>query len=140
MFILIFKNVRKGVTHFYYFLEAYQRSWAILNAIFEGNSSSIISESRNYLGKGKSNVEGERGSSRKGFESITRHTTLVQVLSNIYKVKLTICTMKQKRNGYVELKCFQTSLFRHPFLMVQITLFSMLFLGLDLDPGSLSYL
>ena len=108
--------------------------------MFEGNSSSIISESRNYLGKGKSNVEGERGSSRKGFESIARHTTLVQVLSNIYKVKLTICTMKQKRNGYVELKCFQTSLFRHPFLMVQITLFSMLFLGLDLDPGSLSYL
>ena len=85
-------------------------------------------------------MEGERGSSRKGFESIARHTTLVQVLSNIYKVKLTICTMKQKRNGYVELKCFQTSLFRHPFLMVQITLFSMLFLGLDLDPGSLSYL
>ena len=91
MSILIFKNVKKEATHFYYFLEAYQSSWAILNAIFEGNSSSVISESRNYLGKGKSNVEGQRGSSRKGFESIARHTTLIYVLSDMYKVKLTTC-------------------------------------------------
>ena len=140
MFILIFKNVKKEATHFYYFLEAYQSSWAILNAIFEGNSSSVISESRNYLGKGKSNVEGQRGSSRKGFESIARHTTLIYVLSDMYKVKLTTCTMKRKRNGYVELRCFQTPLFPHPFLRVQITLFSILILGLGLDPGSGSYL
>ena len=140
MFILIFKNVRKEAAHFYYFLEAYQRSWAILNAIFEGNSSSIISESRNYLGKGKSNVDGQRSSSWKGFESITRHTALVYVLSNIYKVKLITCTMKRKRNEYIELICFQTPLFPHPFLRVQITLFSMLILGLGLDRGSGSYL
>ena len=68
MFILIFKNVRKEATHFYYFHEAYQRSWAILNAIFEGNSFSIISESRNYLGKRKSIMEGQRSSNPKGFE------------------------------------------------------------------------
>ena len=76
--------------------------------MFEGTSSSVISESRNYLGKGKSNVEGQRGSSRKGFESIARYTTLIYVLSDMYKVKLTTCTMKRKRNGYVELRCFQT--------------------------------
>ena len=52
MFSLIFKNDRKEATHFYYFLDANQRSWAILYAIFEGNSSSIISESRNYWVKG----------------------------------------------------------------------------------------
>ena len=140
MFILIFKNVRKEATHFYYFLEAYQRSWAILNVIFEGNSSSIISKSRNYVGKRKSNVEGQRGSSQKGFESVARHTTLVYVLSNIYKVKLTTCTMKRKRNGYVELRYFETPLFPHLFLRVRITLFSMLILGLGLDLGSGSYL
>ena len=83
MFILIFKNVRKEATHFYYFLEAYQRGWAILNAIFEGNNYSIISDSRNYVGKRRSNVEGQRGSSLKGFESIARNATLVYVLSNI---------------------------------------------------------
>ena len=68
MFIFIFENVRKEATHFYYFLRAYQRSWAILNAIFEGNSFSIISESRNYLDKRKSIMEGQRSSSPKGFE------------------------------------------------------------------------
>ena len=118
MFIPIFRNVKKEATHFYYFLEAYQSSWAILNGIFEGNSSSVIWESRNYLGKGKSNVESQRGSSRKGFESIARHTTLIYVLSNIYKVKLTACTMKRKRNGYVEIGYFQTPLSPHPFLRV----------------------
>ena len=66
----------------------------------------------------------QRDSSQKGFESTARHTTLVYVLSNIYKVKLTACTMKLKRNGYVELICFQTPLFPYPFLRVQITLFS----------------
>ena len=85
-------------------------------------------------------MEGQRDSSRKGFESIARHTTLVYVLSNTYKVKLTTCTMKRKRNGYVELICFQTSLFSHQFLKVQITLFSMLILGLGLVPRSKSYL
>ena len=53
----------------------------------------------------------QRDSSQKGFESTARHTTLVYVLSNIYKVKLTACTMKLKRNGCVELR-------------VQITFFS----------------
>ena len=140
MFILIFKNVKKEATYFYYFLEAYQSSWAILNVIFEGNSSSVTVESRNYMGKGKSNVEVQRDSSRKSFESIARHTTLIYVLSNIYTVKLTACTMKRKRNGYVELRCFQTPLSPHPFLRVQITLSSILILGLGLDPGSGSYL
>ena len=52
MFSLIFKNDGKEATHFFYFLDAYQRSLAILNEMFEGNSSSIISESRNYWVKG----------------------------------------------------------------------------------------
>ena len=85
-------------------------------------------------------MEGQRNSSRKDFELIARHTTLVYVLSNIYRVKLITCTMKRKRNGYVELICFQTSLFPHQFLKVQITLFSMLILGLGLVPRSKSYL
>ena len=38
-------------------------------------------------------MEGQRGSSRKGFESIARHRTLIYALSNIYKVKLTKCTI-----------------------------------------------
>ena len=85
-------------------------------------------------------MERQRDSSQKGFESIARHATLVYVLSNIYKVKLTTCTMKRKRNGYVELICFQTPLFSPPFLRIQITLFSMLVLGLGLHLRSESYL
>ena len=85
-------------------------------------------------------MEGQRGSSRKGFESIARHTTLIYALSNIYKVKLTKCTMERKRNGYIESICFQTPLFLYQFLRAQITLLSMLILGLGLDPGSGPYL
>ena len=77
-------------------------------------------------------MEGQRGSSRKGFESIARNTILVYVLSNIYKVNLTTCTMNWKRNGYVELIYFQTSLFPHLFLRVQITFFNASFMSKDL--------
>ena len=85
-------------------------------------------------------MEGQRDSSQKGFESIARQTTLVYVLSNIYKVKLTTCTMKRKRNGYVELICFQTPLFSPPILRVQITFLSMIVLGQVLHPRSEPYL
>ena len=67
-------------------------------------------------------------------------TQLWYTLSNIYQVKLTTCAMKRKTNGYVELICFQTPLFPHPFLRVQITPFPMLIFGLGLNPRSGSHL